>query len=173
LRAVGDRPVRVVCTRKTTPGLRGLEKYAVRVGGGANHRFGLDDAVLIKDNHLALVGSAAEAVARARHGVGHMTKIEVELDANRLDEIDAVIAAGADAILFDNLSPGVLDEAVRQVGGRAITEASGGITAANAAAYADTGVDVLSLGWLTHSAPALDVAMEIVPDGAGRPRMPV
>ena len=154
---------RVVCTRKTTPGLRALEKYAVRAGGGANHRFGLDDAVLIKDNHRALAGGLRPAVERARRGAGHMVKIEVEVDS--LAELDEALALGVDVVLLDNMPLDVLAEAVRRARGRALTEASGGIQPATAAAIAATGVDLLSVGWLTHSAPALDVALDVLPGG--------
>jgi len=150
---------RVVCTRKTTPGLRSLEKYAVRAGGGSNHRFGLDDAVLIKDNHLAVAGSVEEAVRRVRAGVGHLVKVEVEVDT--LAQLTAALAAGVDAVLLDNMDLATLRAAVQRVAGRAVTEASGGITPEAARAVAATGVDLLSLGWLTHSAPTLDVAFEI------------
>ncbi len=158
--SVAGTGARVACTRKTTPGLRLLEKYAVRVGGGFNHRFGLDDAVLIKDNHLAAAGGVAEAVRRARAGVGHLVKIEVEV--TDLAQVEEALAAGAEVILLDNMTLEEMREAVELVGGRAVTEASGGISPENAAAVAATGVDVLSLGWLTHSAPALDVALDIV-----------
>ncbi|HEY6320870.1 MAG TPA: carboxylating nicotinate-nucleotide diphosphorylase [Thermoanaerobaculia bacterium] len=152
---------RVVCTRKTTPGLRALEKYAVRAGGGANHRFGLDDAVLIKDNHRVLAGGLRPAVERARRGAGHMVKIEVEVDS--LAELDEALALGVDVVLLDNMPLDVLAEAVRRARGRALTEASGGIRPATAAAIAATGVDLLSVGWLTHSAPSLDVALDVLP----------
>ena len=157
--AVAHTGARVTCTRKTTPGLRALEKYAVRAGGGANHRFGLDDAVLIKDNHLVIAGSVGEAVARARRHAGHLVKIEVEVDT--LDQLDSALAAGVDAVLLDNMAPSMLREAVTVVAGRAITEASGGITPATAVEIAETGVDLLSIGWLTHSAPNLDVALDL------------
>lgn len=152
---------RVVDTRKTTPGLRALEKYAVRVGGGSNHRFGLDDAVLIKDNHLAVAGSVAEAVERARAAVGHLVKIEVEVDS--LEQLEEALAAGVDAVLLDNMEPEMLAEAVRRVAGRAVTEASGGITASTLPAVAASGVDLISVGWVTHSAPCLDVAFDLEP----------
>jgi len=158
--AVAGHRARIVCTRKTTPGLRALEKYAVRAGGGANHRFGLDDAVLIKDNHRALAGGVRPAVERARAAVGHLVKVEVEVDT--LDQLDEALAAGADAVLLDNMPLDVLRRAVERARGRAITEASGGITAGTAAAVAATGVDLISVGWLTHSAPALDVALDVV-----------
>lgn len=150
---------RVACTRKTTPGLRALEKYAVRAGGGVNHRFGLDDAVLIKDNHLAVAGGVAAAVARVRQRVGHLVRVEVEVDT--LEQLDQALAAGVDAVLLDNMTPGELREAVARVAGRATTEASGGVTPDTAAAVAATGVDLLSAGWITHSAPSLDVALDL------------
>jgi nicotinate-nucleotide pyrophosphorylase (carboxylating) len=150
---------RIVCTRKTTPGLRSLEKHAVRAGGGANHRFGLDDAVLIKDNHIAIAGGVRPALERARATVGHLVKIEIEVDT--LDQLDEVLEVGADAILLDNMSPDTLSEAVRRVNKRAITEASGRITAATAPAIAATGVDLISTGWITHSAPILDLGLDI------------
>jgi nicotinate-nucleotide pyrophosphorylase (carboxylating) len=158
VRAVEGTRARVVCTRKTTPLLRALEKYAVRAGGGVNHRFGLDDAVLIKDNHRVLAGGAAEAVRRARAAVGHLVKIEIEVDD--LAELKEVLELGADAVLLDNMRPEELRRAVEVVAGRAVTEASGGITPATAAEIAATGVDLLSVGWLTHSAPALDVGLD-------------
>lgn len=156
--AVRPHAARVTCTRKTTPGLRALEKHAVRAGGGANHRFGLDDAVLIKDNHIALAGGVAPAIERVRRAVGHLVKIEVEVDT--LEQLDEAIASGVDAVLLDNMTPEQMREAVRRVGGRAVTEASGRITAANANAIAATGVDILSAGWLTHSAPILDLGLD-------------
>ncbi|MBW8877388.1 MAG: carboxylating nicotinate-nucleotide diphosphorylase [Acidobacteria bacterium] len=159
VRRVEPHGARIVCTRKTTPGLRALEKYAVRCGGGHNHRFGLDDAVLIKDNHIALAGGLRTAVERARRAVGHLVKIEVEVDS--LEMLREALDLGADVVLLDNMSVETLREAVALARGRAITEASGGITPETAAAIAATGVDLLSLGWLTHSAPALDVAMDI------------
>jgi nicotinate-nucleotide pyrophosphorylase (carboxylating) len=149
----------VSCTRKTTPGMRALEKYAVRCGGGANHRFGLDDAVLIKDNHLAVAGGVTAAVERARAAVGHLVKIEVEVDT--LEQLDEALAAGVDAVLLDNMTLDDLRRAVDQATGRVLLEASGGITPEAAPRIAGTGIDVISLGWLTHSAPSLDVALEI------------
>lgn len=157
--AVAASGVRVVPTRKTTPGLRGLERYAVRAGGGADHRFGLDDAVLIKDNHLVVAGSISEAVGRVRRRVGHLVKVQVEIDG--LDQLDEALAAGVDAVLLDNLPPDLLREAVRQVSGRVVLEASGRITLQTAADVAATGVDLLSVGWLTHSAPALDIGLDL------------
>ncbi len=157
--AIAGTRARVVCTRKTTPGLRALEKYAVRCGGGSNHRFGLDDAVLIKDNHLAIAGSIAEAVRRARAAVGHLVKVEVEVDD--LDQLAEVLTCPVDAVLIDNFAPPELRRAVELVAGRVITEASGGITPDSARAIAETGVDLLSVGWITHSAPSLDVALDV------------
>ncbi len=157
---VAPHGARVACTRKTTPTLRALEKYAVRAGGGANHRFGLDDAVLIKDNHIAVAGGVGPAIERVRRAVGHLVKVEVEV--TDFAALDAALALGADAVLLDNMGVDALREAVVRVAGRAITEASGGITPATAAAVAATGVDLLSVGWLTHSAPALDVALDVV-----------
>ena len=157
--AIAGTAARVVCTRKTTPGLRALEKYAVRAGGGANHRFGLDDAVLIKDNHLAIAGSVAEAVRRVRAAVGHLVKVEVEVDT--LEQLAEALAQPIDAVLLDNMEPERLRDAVRMAGGRVVTEASGGITRETARSVAEAGVDLLSVGWLTHSAPALDVALDL------------
>ena len=148
----------VADTRKTTPGLRALEKYAVRCGGGRNHRFGLHDAVMIKDNHLQASSSIGDAVARSRAAVGHTVVVELEVD--RLDQVSEAVAAGVDVILLDNMSPAELKEAVALVDGRAATEASGGITAESAPAIAESGVDVISVGWITHSAPRLDVALD-------------
>jgi nicotinate-nucleotide pyrophosphorylase (carboxylating) len=159
VRLVEPHGARIVCTRKTTPGLRALEKYAVRCGGGHNHRFGLDDAVLVKDNHVALAGGLRTAVERARRAVGHLVKIEVEVDS--LAMLREALDLGVDVVLLDNMSVETLREAVTLARGRAITEASGGITPETAAAIAATGVDLLSLGWLTHSAPALDVALDV------------
>ncbi|PWK67538.1 carboxylating nicotinate-nucleotide diphosphorylase [Aminobacter sp. AP02] len=150
----------IVCTRKTTPGLRALEKYAVRCGGGSNHRFGLDDAVLIKDNHIAIAGGVRPAIERAKAGVGHLVKIEVEVDT--LDQLAEALALGVDAVLLDNMTTEQLSRAVKMVGGRAITEASGGVTPATAPAIAATGVDLISIGWLTHSAPILDIGLDTV-----------
>jgi nicotinate-nucleotide pyrophosphorylase (carboxylating) len=157
--AISPYSARVVCTRKTTPGLRTLEKYAVRAGGGSNHRFGLDDAVLIKDNHRIIAGGITEAVRRVRKHTGHMVKIEVEVDTLR--ELEEALGVGVDAILLDNMPVDMLAEGVRLAKGKALTEASGGVTPANAAAIAATGVDLLSVGWLTHSAPALDVSLDL------------
>lgn len=160
--AVAHTRATIVDTRKTTPGLRAVEKYAVRVGGGGNHRFGLDDAVLIKDNHVAVAGGIRPAVARARAGVGHLVKIEVEVDT--LDQLAEALDVGVDAVLLDNMAPDILREAVRLVAGRAITEASGRIDPRSAPAVAETGVDLISVGWLTHSAPVLDLGLDFEPD---------
>ena len=149
---------RVTCTRKTMPGLRALQKYAVRVGGGSNHRFGLDDAVLIKDNHIALAGDVATAVGRARAGVGHMVKIELEVDT--LAQLDVALQLGVDVVLLDNMGLDDLRTAVGMCKGRAITEASGRITPETAAAVAATGVDQIAVGWLTHSARVLDIGLD-------------
>jgi nicotinate-nucleotide pyrophosphorylase (carboxylating) len=157
--AVAGTRAKVVDTRKTTPGLRVLEKYAVRCGGGGNHRFGLDDAVLIKDNHLALAGTVHEAVARVRAHTGHMVKVEVEVDT--LDQLREALREPIDAVLLDNMDPAMLKEAVRIADGSVITEASGGVRPETIAAIAATGVDLISVGWLTHSAPALDLGLDI------------
>lgn len=156
--AVNGTHAQIVCTRKTTPGLRALEKYAVRAGGGANHRFGLDDAVLIKDNHIALAGGLRTAVERAKANVGHLVKIEVEVDT--LSQLEEALTVGVDAVLLDNMTTEQLAKAVAMVAGHAITEASGRITAATAPAIAATGVDLISVGWLTHSAASLDIGLD-------------
>jgi len=158
VQAISGTKASVVCTRKTTPGLRAVEKYAVRAGGGMNHRFALHDAVLIKDNHVAIAGGAGEAIRRAKAGVGHMVKIEVEVDT--LEQLHDVMDIGVDAVLLDNMSPNELREAVEIVAGRAITEASGNINPATAAEIAASGVDLLSVGWITHSAPVLDIGLD-------------
>jgi nicotinate-nucleotide pyrophosphorylase (carboxylating) len=156
--AVQNYRAKIVCTRKTTPGLRAIEKYAVRVGGGSNHRFGLDDAVLIKDNHVAIAGGVAEALKRAKNSVGHLVKIELEVDT--LDQLREALGQGVDAVLLDNMDPDTLREAVSMVGGRAVTEASGRITPATAPSIASTGVDLISIGWLTHSVGILDIGLD-------------
>src|SRR5437870_3837376 len=161
--AIAGYPARIVCTRKTTPGLRSLEKYAVRVGGGANHRFGLDDAVLVKDNHRLIAGSVCEAIRRVRRYVGHMVKIEAEVET--LDQLREALDQGVDAVLLDNMPLAMMAEAVGLAKGKAITEASGRITPENAAAVASTGVDLVSAGWITHSAPSLDVALDLQDSG--------
>ena len=150
----------LICdTRKTTPGLRAFEKYAVRCGGGVNHRFGLDDAMLIKDNHIAVAGGVAAAIRRARAFAGHLVKIEVEIDD--LDQIEEALSAGPDVIMLDNMEPAKLRRAVAMIAGRAITEASGNVMLETVRAIAETGVDRISSGWITHSAPALDLALDI------------
>lgn len=156
--AIAHTRCKVTCTRKTMPGLRAVQKYAVRVGGGSNHRHGLDDAVLIKDNHVAFAGGVAQALARARAAVGHMVKIELEVDT--LEQLDEALAAGVDVVLLDNMDHDTLREAVRRVDGRAVTEASGRITPETAPAIAATGVDLMAVGWLTHSARVLDIGLD-------------
>src|SRR5216683_1171168 len=138
--------------------IRALQKYAVRVGGGSNHRFGLDDAVLIKDNHVAVAGGIKPAIARARAAIGHLVKIEVEVD--NLAQLEEALAIGVDAVLLDNMSPETLRRAVAMVDRRAITEASGRITPQTAPAIAASGVDLISVGWLTHSASVLDIGLD-------------
>jgi nicotinate-nucleotide pyrophosphorylase (carboxylating) len=157
--AAGETTARIVDTRKTTPGLRILEKYAVRVGGGRNHRFGLDDGILIKDNHIAAAGGISEAVRRARAGAPHGLTIEIEV--TDFDELDDALAAGADAVLLDNMSPEKVAEAVTRAGGKVILEVSGGVNLSNVGAYAATGVDLISVGALTHSARAIDLSLEV------------
>jgi nicotinate-nucleotide pyrophosphorylase (carboxylating) len=156
--AVAGTRARIVCTRKTTPGLRVLEKYAVRCGGGFNHRFGLDDAVLIKDNHLAACGGMRPAIERARSGLGHMAKIELEVDS--LAQLEEALSLGVDTILLDNMTVADLRRAVELVRGRATLEASGNVAVATVGAIAETGVDYISSGAITHSAPSLDVALD-------------
>jgi nicotinate-nucleotide pyrophosphorylase (carboxylating) len=149
---------RIVDTRKTTPGLRALEKYAVRCGGGVNHRFGLDDAILIKDNHIAACGSVAEAVRRAKAAAGHLMKVEVEID--NLGQLEDALRHQPDVLMLDNFGLADLAEAVRQTAGRAVLEASGGVTLETVRAIAETGVDVISVGALTHSAGVLDIGLD-------------
>ena len=151
---------KLLCTRKTTPSLRAFEKHAVRAGGGLNHRFGLFDGVLIKDNHLALLdGDVSEALRRVRSGIGHMTPVQVEVD--RFEQLESVLASGlADAVLLDNMTPTELAAAVGLVGGALTTEASGQVRPDRAAAIAESGVDYLSSGWISHSAPALDIGLD-------------
>ena len=158
VKAVQGTKAAIVCTRKTMPGLRALQKYAVRAGGGMNHRFALYDAVLIKDNHIAVAGGVAEAIQRARANAGHMVKIEVEVDT--LKQLHEAMAIGVEAVLLDNMSPAQLHEAVKIIDGRAIAEASGGITPEKVAAVAESGVDLISVGWTTHSAPNLDIGLD-------------
>lgn len=150
--------VKVTCTRKTLPGLRMVQKYAVRVGGGSNHRYGLDDAILIKDNHVAVAGGVHQAVERARQAAGHMVAIELEVDT--LEQLEEGLAAGANIILLDNMSPDMLREAVRIVNGRAVTEASGRVTLDTVADIARTGVDYIAVGAITHSVKVLDIGLD-------------
>jgi nicotinate-nucleotide pyrophosphorylase (carboxylating) len=161
--AVEGLPVRIVDTRKTTPGLRALERYAVQVGGGHNHRFNLADGVLIKDNHIAAGRSRGltlgQVVASAREGAPHTMRIEVEVTS--FDEAREAVEAGADVILLDNMTPAEMGRCVEMIAGRVLTEASGGITAENARAIAESGVDIISSGALTHSAPALDISLDV------------
>ena len=157
--AIAGYKAKIVCTRKTTPGLRVLEKEAVRLGGGANHRFGLDDAMLIKDNHVALAGGVRQALERARRHAGHLVKIELEVDT--LDQLAEALEVGVDAVLLDNMIPETMRRAVAMVDGRAVTEASGRITLETVPAIAATGVDLISSGWITHSAPILDLGLDI------------
>jgi nicotinate-nucleotide pyrophosphorylase (carboxylating) len=160
VRRVAGTKLRICCTRKTTPGLRALEKYAVRCGGGFNHRFGLDDAMLIKDNHIAVAGGIRAVLERARRAAGHLVKIEIEVDT--LDQLREVLDVGlADAVLLDNMDAETMRQAVALVGGKLPLEASGGITLDTIADIAATGVDYASSGWITHSAPNLDVALDI------------
>ena len=156
--AVRGHRARITCTRKTTPGLRAVQKYAVRVGGGANHRFGLDDAVLINDNHIAAAGGIRPAVERVRASIGHLVKVEVEVDT--LVQLEEALAVGVHAVLLDNMQPEELRRAVAMVDGRAITEASGGVTPTTAPSIAATGIDLISIGWLTHSVTALDIGLD-------------
>ncbi|WP_147534808.1 carboxylating nicotinate-nucleotide diphosphorylase [Bacillus marasmi] len=150
---------RICDTRKTTPGLRMLEKYAVRIGGGFNHRIGLYDGVMIKDNHISFAGSITKAVEKAREQIGHMVKIEVETET--LDQVKEAISAGADVIMFDNRSPEEISEWIKIVPDSIVTEASGGINMENIAFYSETGVDYISLGFLTHSAKAVDISVKV------------
>jgi nicotinate-nucleotide pyrophosphorylase (carboxylating) len=160
--AAGPGGLKVLDTRKTTPGLRSLEKEAVRAGGGFNHRFGLDDAVLIKDNHLSLCGGPAKAIALARQKAGPLVKIEVE--AETLEQVEEALQAGADVIMLDNMPLAEIKRAVGLVAGRCLLEASGNLGPENLPALAEAGVDMVSLGWLTHSAPPLDLSMQMVAD---------
>ena len=149
----------VVDTRKTLPGLRMLEKYAIRVGGGRNHRMGLYDAVMIKDNHIKVAGGIKEAVQMTRNEISHTVKIEVETET--LDQVKEALEAGADIIMLDNMSIEMIEEAVALIGGRAIVEASGGVTKERLPAIAKAGVDIISIGALTNSAPILDISLDI------------
>ncbi len=159
--AVADTGVKIVCTRKTTPTLRLFEKHAVRCGGGYNHRFGLYDAVMIKDNHIAACGGIAPALRAAKAHIGHTVKIEIEVDS--LDQLRSVLAEGADIVLLDNMTLPQLRKAVDMAKGKLILEASGNITIDSVRAVAQTGVDVISSGWITHSAPNLDLGLDILP----------
>lgn len=160
--AIGDLPARICCTRKTTPGLRAFEKYAVRAGGGMNHRFGLYDAVLIKDNHIAAFGGIVQAVAAVRTRAGHMVKVEVEVDT--LAQLDEVLGLPVEAVLLDNMNITTLADAIRRVGGRMMTEASGGVRLETVRAIAETGVDLISSGALTHSTRSLALSLDWRPD---------
>ena len=160
VRLVAHTKARICCTRKTTPGLRALQKYAVRCGGGFNHRFGLDDAILIKDNHIAVAGGVRAVLERAKAAAGHLVKIEIEVDT--LDQLETVLAVGiADAVLLDNMDIAALTDAVKIANGRVVLEASGGVTQSSIANIAATGVDYASSGALTHSAPNFDCALDI------------
>ena len=156
--AVAGTKARIADTRKTTPGLRALEKHAVACGGGVNHRFGLDDAILIKDNHVAVCGGVGPAIDRARAHAGHLVRVEVEVDG--LDQLDEALAHRPDVVMLDNFTLEDLREAVRRASGKVVLEASGGVSLDTVAAIAATGVDVISVGALTHSAPALDVGLD-------------
>ncbi|WP_139247293.1 carboxylating nicotinate-nucleotide diphosphorylase [Hyphomicrobium sp. NDB2Meth4] len=156
--AVAGTKARIIDTRKTTPGLRAIEKFAVRCGGGVNHRFGLFDAVLIKDNHIIAAGGIGAALERARSHAGHMVKVEIEV--TNLDEVDEALKYAPDALLLDNMPPALLKAAVAEVAGRVITEASGGVTLETVRGIAETGVDLISVGALTHSAPVLDIGLD-------------
>ena len=159
VKAVAHTKARIVCTRKTTPGLRAFEKYAVRCGGGFNHRFGLDDAILIKDNHIAVAGGVIPALRAVKANIGHLVKIEIEVDT--LDQLNDVLKEGADVVLLDNMPPAMLHEAVTRIAGKMLTEASGGVNLETVAAIAESGVDMISVGALTHSAKVLDLGLDI------------
>lgn len=156
--AVKGTNARICCTRKTTPGLRAFEKFAVRAGGGVNHRFGLYDAILIKDNHIAMAGSIAKAIKGARAKAGHMVRIEIEVDT--LEQLGEALEIGVEAVLLDNMTPETLAKAVSINAGRAALEASGRVNLETAPAIAATGVDYISVGWITHSAPCLDIGLD-------------
>jgi nicotinate-nucleotide pyrophosphorylase (carboxylating) len=156
--SIAHTKTRITCTRKTTPGLRFAQKYAVRCGGGANHRFGLDDAILIKDNHIAIAGGIAPAMQAAKQAAGHLIKIEIEVDT--LDQLREALNFQPDAVLLDNMTPEMLTQAIHIIDGRAITEASGRITPQTAPAIAEAGVDLISAGWLTHSTRILDIGLD-------------
>ena len=156
--SVAQYPAQITCTRKTIPGLRIVQKYAVRCGGGRNHRLGLDDAILIKDNHIAIAGDIKTAIEQAQHFAGHLIPIEVEVDT--LEQLEQALEAGVSLVLLDNMSPEVLSQAVAMCKGRAKTEASGGITPETVRAAASTGVDFIAMGYLTHSTTALDIGLD-------------
>ncbi|AMN66905.1 MULTISPECIES: carboxylating nicotinate-nucleotide diphosphorylase [unclassified Psychrobacter] len=156
--SVADYPAQITCTRKTIPGLRTVQKYAVRCGGGRNHRLGLDDAILIKDNHIAIAGDIKTAIQQAQDFAGHLIPIEVEVDT--LDQLKQALDAGVTLVLLDNMSPEILSQAVAMCNGRAKTEASGGITPETVQAVAETGVDFIAMGYLTHSTTALDIGLD-------------
>ncbi|MGP4865161.1 carboxylating nicotinate-nucleotide diphosphorylase [Psychrobacter sp. T6-5] len=156
--SVAQYPAQITCTRKTIPGLRIVQKYAVRCGGGRNHRLGLDDAILIKDNHIAIAGDIKTAIEQAQHFAGHLIPIEVEVDT--LEQLEQALEAGVSLVLLDNMSPEVLSQAVAMCKGRAKTEASGGITPETVQAAASTGVDFIAMGYLTHSTTALDIGLD-------------
>lgn len=156
--AIQGTKARITCTRKTTPGLRALEKYAVRAGGGFNHRFGLDDGILIKDNHIVVAGSVTAALQAALSGAGHMVRVEIEIDT--LDQLKEALNAGAQAVLLDNMAPDVLVEAMKIIDSRATAEASGNVTLDTVRAIAETGVDYISVGRITHSAPCIDLGLD-------------
>ncbi|KZL29345.1 carboxylating nicotinate-nucleotide diphosphorylase [Pseudovibrio sp. WM33] len=158
-RKISHTNAKVVCTRKTTPGLRSFEKYAVRCGGGMNHRFGLDDAILIKDNHIAVAGGVVPAIESARAFAGHLVRIEVEVDT--LDQLKEALTAKPDVVMLDNMGPDLLRQAVEINKGQAVLEASGTITLSTIQAIAEAGVDIISSGWITHSAPILDLGLDI------------
>ncbi len=158
VRAIDGTSARICCTRKTTPGLRALEKHAVLAGGGVNHRFGLDDAILIKDNHIAMAGGVTAALKAAQNAAGHMVAIEIEVD--NLAQLEEALAAGAKIVLLDNMPPETLKEAVALTAGRAILEASGNITLETVKPVAESGVGFVSVGWITHSAPCLDIGLD-------------
>lgn len=158
--AIDGTGAHICCTRKTTPGLRALEKFAVRAGGGINHRFGLDDAVLIKDNHIAAAGGIKPALVAAKSSTGHMVRIEIEVD--RLDQLAEVMEEGVDVVMLDNMTPDMLREAVAIIAGRAVSEASGGVSLNSVKAIAEAGVDMISVGAITHSAPTLDLGLDFV-----------
>lgn len=158
--AIAHTKARITCTRKTTPGLRFAQKYAVRCGGGANHRFGLDDAILIKDNHIAIGGGIRPVLRAAKQTAGHLVKIEIEVDS--LEQLHEALDEGVDAVLLDNMNLDQLREAVAMVNGQAISEASGRITPDSAPAIAETGVDLISAGWLTHSVRVLDIGLDFL-----------